>query len=82
MQNEWQVQEAKARFSAVIAQAERNGPQSITRHGQLVAVVLSAHQFARLSRPKTSLVSFLASVPLAELDLERDRADFPRDVEL
>jgi antitoxin Phd len=83
-QNQWQVQEAKAKFSAVIAQAERNGPQSITRHGKLVAVVISAREFARLSRPKVPLVSFLASVPLGELDLVRARqhTDFPRDVEL
>jgi prevent-host-death family protein len=82
VRNEWQVQEAKARLSAVIAQAERNGPQSITRHGELVAVVVSARQFAQLSRPKIPLVSFLASVPLGDLNLERDRADFPRNVEL
>jgi antitoxin Phd len=82
VKNQWQAQAAKAKFSAVIAQAERDGPQSITRHGELVAVVISAREFARLSRPKTSLVSFLASVPLGELDLKRDRSDFPRDVEL
>ena len=82
MRNEWQVQEARARLSAVTAQAERNGPQSITRHGELVAVVVSARQFAQLSRPKTPLVSFLGSVPLGELDLERDAAGFSRNVDL
>jgi antitoxin Phd len=82
MQNRWQIQEAKARLSAVIEQAERNGPQSITRHGELVAVLISAREFARLSRPKMPLVSFLASAPLAELNVERDRTDFPRDVDL
>src|SRR5450631_1396516 len=42
VKNQWQAQAAKAKFSAVIAQAERDGPQSITRHGELVAVVISA----------------------------------------
>ncbi|MDQ2858818.1 MAG: type II toxin-antitoxin system Phd/YefM family antitoxin [Candidatus Eremiobacteraeota bacterium] len=82
MQNAWQVQEAKSKFSAVLAEAERSGPQSITRRGQLVAVIVSAREYERLSRPKTSLVSFLASLPLGDLDLERDRNDFPRDVDL
>ncbi len=35
----WQVQEAKQRFSEVLRAVERDGPQTITRHGEEVAVV-------------------------------------------
>ncbi len=81
---QWQIQEAKSRLSALITEAQRAGPQAITRHGRPVAVLLSADDFERLrSHPKTPLVEFLASVPLAELDLGgRDAADFAREVDL
>lgn len=80
----WQVQEAKGRFSALIAEAEHAGPQSITRHGRDVAVVMSADDFERLAaRSAMPLVEFLASAPLAELDLpDRDRSDAGREIEL
>ncbi len=36
----WQVQEAKQRFSEVVRLAERDGPQTITRHGEAIAVLV------------------------------------------
>ena len=36
----WQLQEAKNRFSEVISAAEHDGPQTITRHGQPVALIV------------------------------------------
>lgn len=36
----WQLQEAKNRLSEVIHAAERHGPQTITRHGEPVALVV------------------------------------------
>ncbi len=80
----WQVQEAKSRFSAVVAEAQVHGPQSITKHGAPIAVVLSQRDYERLAqRPRTSLLDFLAASPLAELDLgKRDRTDVGREVEL
>jgi prevent-host-death family protein len=81
---QWQVQEAKGRFSEVIAEAQQSGPQSITKHGREVAVLMSSADFERLSdRPTSSLVDFLASIPFDELQIpERDRADVGRDVSL
>lgn len=38
----WQVQEAKNRFSEMIAQALSAGPQIITRHGRPVVRVIAA----------------------------------------
>ena len=36
----WQLQEAKNRLSEVISAAEHDGPQTITRHGQPVALIV------------------------------------------
>ena len=79
----WQVQEAKARFSELMRDAAKDGPQTITIRGRRAAVVLSADDYDRLKRPKPSLVEFLRASPLAgvELDIERDRSP-PRDVTL
>jgi prevent-host-death family protein len=79
---DWQIQEAKGKFSALINEAQ-TAPQTITRHGEPVAVIVSAEEYDRLTnRPKKSLLEFLQSAPLGELDLERDRSDFGRDVDL
>jgi len=40
----WQVQEAKNRFSEMIEQALKSGPQVITRHGRAVVRVIAASQ--------------------------------------
>ena len=38
----WQLQEAKNRLSEVVAAAQRDGPQTITKHGVPVAIVVPA----------------------------------------
>ena len=80
---EWQLQEAKARFSALVREAAEDGPQTITVRGRRAAVLLSAGDYDRLKRPKPSLAAFLQASPLAGtgLEIERDRTP-PRDVDL
>ncbi|MCY3605847.1 MAG: type II toxin-antitoxin system Phd/YefM family antitoxin [Gammaproteobacteria bacterium] len=77
MTKNWQVQEAKARFSELVRSAD-SGPQTITVHGRRAAVVLSADDYDRLKdkRGKRALTEFLRDSPLAgvKLDLERDRS--------
>jgi len=79
----WQVQEAKARFSALVRDASTQGPQTITIHGRRAAVLLSPEDYDRLKSPRPSLAEFLARSPLAgtDLELKRDRS-LPRDVDL
>ena len=79
----WQVQEAKARFSDLLREAGRTGPQQITVRGRAAAVVLSTESYERLRGHKPSLVEFLRASPLAgiELDIERDRS-VARDIDL
>lgn len=73
--NVWQMQEAKARLSELVKCAEREGPQSITSHGQSVAVVVSRSMFDRLTGNDHSLVEFMRRSPLygaEDIVLERD----------
>lgn len=78
----WQVQEAKARFSALVRDAEKDGPQTITVHGRQAAVVLSASDFDGLKRRRPTTAEFLraSSRVGVDLDIERDKTP-PRRVE-
>jgi len=83
---DWQLQDAKARFSEVFRLALSQGPQRITRHGKEAVVVVPAEQFEQLTRrtrQPRSLVEFFARSPLAGagLDLER-KPDYGRPVDL
>jgi prevent-host-death family protein len=58
---DWQLQEAKNRFSEVVKKARDEGPQTVTVHGQRAAVVVSALEFDALIKPRMSFVDFLLS---------------------
>ena len=79
----WQLQEAKARLSEVIKKAAKEGPQKITVHGELTAVVISSKDYERLKHPKGSFVEFMRCSPLygLELDLRREQT-LTRDAEV
>jgi antitoxin Phd len=79
----WQLQEAKNRFSEVVKKALEEGPQTVTRHGEEIVVILSKVEYNRLVKSQTSLLEFFRQSPLVgiELDLERDPS-LPRDVNL
>lgn len=78
----WQVQEAKQRFSALVRRAVEEGPQTVTRHGQEVVVVLSAQEYHQLRGDVTDFKDFLQAGPdLSRLDLRRG-GDMPREMDL
>jgi len=79
----WQLQEAKSKFSQVVREAQTSGPQVITVHGKEAVVVISADEYKCMTRQKGSLLDFFQSSPLvgSDLDLERDQ-DLGRDIEL
>lgn len=60
----WQVQEAKNRFSEMIEQALKNGPQVITRHGRAVVRVIAASQPA----PVASVTNTASAQPTDAAD--------------
>ncbi len=78
---EWQLQEAKAKFSELVQKAIDEGPQTVTRRGQPAVVVLSAEQFELMKKRQIDLKDLLPYLTADDLDLERNK-DFPRDVEL
>ncbi len=77
----WQLQEAKNKFSEVIDQAIKKGPQEITRHGEKTAVLISMKDYRKLVGRKGNLAEFFRDSPLGELTLYRNK-DLPRSVDL
>lgn len=77
----WQLQDAKAKFSELVDKALHEGPQTVTRRGKDVVVVVSAEQFELMKKRQIDLKDLLRLFPLDELELERDKS-YPRDVEL
>jgi prevent-host-death family protein len=75
----WTVAEAKARFSEVLDRAEKQGPQTVTRHGREAAVVVSAEEWDQKIRRRGNLAEFLAGSPLRGSGLKvTRRKDRPR----
>ena len=83
MDGQWQLQDAKNRFSEVVDKACREGPQTVTRRGRATVVVVSVTDYRRLRKGASGLVNFLRRSPLkgVELDLKRAR-DLPRKADL
>jgi prevent-host-death family protein len=77
---EWQVQEAKAKFSQLVQKAIDEGPQTVTRHGKEVAVVLSADEYRKLQTRRPSLLEVLMSGPEGEFELP-ERVVQDREIE-
>lgn len=78
----WQVQEAKSRFSEVVEEAQKKGPQIITRHGAERAVVLSIDDFRALTAHKPGLKEYLLGGPkVDDFEIEPDR-DTGREIAL
>ena len=83
MDSEWQLQEAKGNFSQLIKRAAGGDAQVVTVHGKPTAVVVSAEEYARLTRRRGKLSSALLRPDLAveDLDISRSR-DTGRDIAL
>jgi prevent-host-death family protein len=70
----WQLQDAKARFSEFIDKALNEGPQTVTRHGKPVAVLVSLDTWQRLESEGPTLKAWLRAAPLEGVDLSRSRS--------
>lgn len=75
MATAWQLQEAKNRFSEVVEEALSAGPQTVTRRGEPVVVVVAIDTWRRLVGPRPSLKEYLRAAPLEGLDLTRDEGE-------
>ncbi|MEA3285946.1 MAG: type II toxin-antitoxin system Phd/YefM family antitoxin [Candidatus Marinimicrobia bacterium] len=83
LNNLWQLQEAKNKFSSLVDKAKNSGPQIVTKHGEEAVVVLDISEYKKLLKPKMNLVQFFQNSPLAtdDLNLERNK-ELPREIAL
>ena len=73
----WSLQDAKARFSAVVDAALAGEPQRVTRRGRPAVVVVSAEDWDRIIRESRAagFAEHLAAIPRGP---EADDDPFPR----
>ncbi len=77
----WQLAEAKNKFSEVVRMALLGKLQRITRRGETV-ILMSEEHYHHLIGKKPSMVEYLMSAPsLKGLDMRRDKTPL-RDIEL
>lgn len=83
MNNIWQLQDAKSKFSELVDRTLAHGVQIITRRGRNAVVILSYEDYERLTASGQSLSHFLLTSPLAnsELSIERSK-ELPRAIEI
>jgi antitoxin Phd len=77
---DWQLQQAKAKFSELVQRAIEDGPQTVTRRGKPAVVVVAAEEFERLRELTPTLKDLLLECPLEGIDLERPR-DYGREID-
>ena len=82
MKSTWKLQDAKARFSQVVEDALKVGPQFVTRRRKKAVVVLATDEFEKLISQKPSFREFLLNCPKIDddFDIERQK-DYSRSVE-
>jgi prevent-host-death family protein len=61
-------------LSRVIEEAQKRGPQTITKNGRRSVVEVDAEMCERRTRPPVTLADFLAASPLRESGLELRRS--------
>jgi prevent-host-death family protein len=85
MRRSWQLQEAKNHLSEVVDLALSQGPQTVTRHGKEVVVIVDKQEFERRrsGRKRGTIAGFLRGLRFkgARIDIARatDR-DRPLDL--
>jgi prevent-host-death family protein len=81
----WQLQDAKARFSELVKRAQRDGPQHVSVRGEPAVVVISEHEFTKLTSGRRTIVDHIIEGPPWPDDVVEainDRArDTGRDIE-
>ena len=68
MNNTWQVQDAKARFSEFLETSLAEGPQIVTKRGEAVAVLVPIEQWQRLMQMTRPDLKELLLAPEARTD--------------
>ena len=83
LNNLWQLQDAKNKFSNLVDKAQNFGPQIVTKHGEEAVVVLSISEYKKLVKPKINIIKFFQKSPLSDLDIDFKREkELPREITL
>jgi antitoxin Phd len=83
MKTIWKLQDAKAKFSKIVADALKIGPQYVTRRGEKTVVVISVNDYEELLSSKPSFKDFLLGCPKIDGNFEIERQkDSPRSIDL
>lgn len=79
----WQLQDAKAKFSELVKCAATDGPQNITVHGKSMVIMISKQEYDKLTKPKITFIKLMRNSPLVGLNLKfkRDKSA-ARDIDL
>ena len=81
MKTIWKLQDAKAKFSQVVEDALKIGPQFVTRRGHKAVVVVSVEEYEKLISKRPSFKEFLLSCPKIDNDFEFERQkDYSRSI--
>lgn len=81
MNTSWKLQDAKAKFSQVVDDALKVGPQYVTRRGREAVVILSVKEYEKIISKKPTLKEFLLSCPKMDDSFEFKRQkDYSRDI--
>ncbi len=59
MASHYPITEARANFRKIVESAENGSAVEVTRHGETVAVIVSASQYRRLTGTQRSMASLL-----------------------
>lgn len=74
MKKVWSLQDAKNKFSQMVKEAQKTGPQVVTKRGIETVIVISMNDYKKLTKPKTNLVEFFKKSPLYGIDLDVKRS--------
>jgi antitoxin Phd len=80
---EWSLQDAKNSFSAVVDAACKGTPQTVTKRGKPVVVVLSVAEYERRTgkaKNRPSFIEHLLAMPRDDGEFDRVQIE-PRDIE-
>jgi len=74
MKTVWALQDAKNRFSEIVNKTLTEGPQTVSRRGVPVVVMLPLQEYERRNAGTGSLVSFFRNSPLRGSGIDLSRA--------
>ncbi len=75
MEKKYSIAQARQQLSAVVREAERAGAVRITRGGQVVARLVSEHEFQRLARRKRRIDWGTMLIDTRGFKFDRDEAN-------